>query len=78
MEPIRCFSCGKVLGGKYERYNNLVLEGMNRKNALNMIGVTRECCRRMVLSSINLVDKLLQFPESPAGVSCKKEDHKTK
>jgi len=61
--PVRCFSCGKVIGDKWEDFNSRVEAGENPAEVLNSLGVTRYCCRRMLLSHVELVDELLKFHE---------------
>lgn len=60
--PIRCFTCGKVIANKYEEY----LELTNNDNELNdnkveifkKLKLKRYCCRRMLLTNIDIIDKL--------------------
>ena len=61
--PIRCFSCGKVIGGKWEPFSQRVVEGEHPKDVLDDLGVTRYCCRRMLLSHVEIVDEILKFYE---------------
>lgn len=61
MIPIRCFSCGKVIGDKYRRFLELVSNGMDPRDALDEIGLKRYCCRRMVLTHIDIIDKFLDY-----------------
>ena len=49
--PVRCFTCGKVIGNKWEKYQELITE-YEEKDVLDMLGMTRYCCRRMLLSHI--------------------------
>ena len=55
--PIRCFSCNKVIGDKYEKY----LEEINKKKAepkeiLDELGFNRYCCRRHMITTVDLMD----------------------
>lgn len=60
--PVRCFSCGKVIGAMYEEYVRLTEQGkMSSKEALDAIHLDRYCCRRMILSHVDLVDEVLGF-----------------
>ncbi|KFD55320.1 hypothetical protein M514_03660 [Trichuris suis] len=103
--PIRCFTCGKVVGNlwepyiallqaeysegqvsfflvgygqdtvlrtgpNYEKASNtelrsicpLMLEAFVRlRDALDALGLKRFCCRRMLLSHVNLVEKLVGY-----------------
>lgn len=79
---MRCFSCGKVIGDKWEDYVKLlrddVTEGcvslarllvnweliwstLLRRDAMDQLGLKRYCCRRMVLTHVDLIEKLLQY-----------------
>ncbi|MGQ9759127.1 MAG: DNA-directed RNA polymerase subunit N [Candidatus Methanomethylicaceae archaeon] len=59
--PIRCFTCGKVIGDKWEEFKKATLEGKNPAEVLDSMGIKRYCCRRMFLSHIDLIDEALQF-----------------
>jgi DNA-directed RNA polymerase I, II, and III subunit RPABC5 len=50
--PIRCFSCGKVIGDKWELYLELLKKGLPADKALTEVGCTKYCCRRMILSHV--------------------------
>lgn len=78
--PVRCFSCGKVVGDKWAAYLKL-LETMSEgcvceapsahilslnfvsssSEALTELQLKRYCCRRMVLTHVDLIEKLLQY-----------------
>ena len=60
--PVRCFTCGKVTGNKYEQYMNLIQNGKTEAEALDIIGMRRYCCRRMILGHVEIIDQLLQYP----------------
>lgn len=59
--PVRCFTCGKVIGNKYDPYVQMLLEGSKPADAMNQIGLKRYCCRRMVLTHVDLIEKLLAY-----------------
>lgn len=59
--PIRCFTCNKVIGNKWNTYNEY-LKTMNEDQALNKLGLNRYCCRRMLLSHVDIIDQLLEYP----------------
>ncbi len=46
--PVRCFTCGKVIGNKWETYLNLLQTDFSEGDALDELGLRRYCCRRMV------------------------------
>lgn len=60
--PVRCFSCGKVVGDKWEPYLSLLQdEGMSEGDALDRLELRRYCCRRMVLTHVDLIQKFLLY-----------------
>jgi len=59
--PVRCFSCGKVVGNKWEPYAKRVAAGEDPKEVLDDLDVSRYCCRRMLLSHVELIDEILKF-----------------
>ncbi len=61
MEPVRCFTCGKPLGDKYEEFKKRVEGGENPKDVLDDLGVERYCCRRMVLTGTDFTGEIMKF-----------------
>ena len=59
--PVRCFSCGKLVGDKWEPFSKRVAAGELPKEVLDDVGVDRYCCRRMLLSHVELIDNILEF-----------------
>ncbi|RKP40316.1 RNA polymerase N/8 kDa subunit [Dimargaris cristalligena] len=59
--PVRCFSCGKVIGNKWGKYLQLLQSEYNEGEALDILGLERFCCRRMVLTHVDLIEKLLHY-----------------
>ena len=64
--PIRCFTCGKIVSDAYQdykiryaEYQKAVKAGEKPKETpkqiLDDLGVERYCCRRMILTHIDLV-----------------------
>ncbi|CAF4015406.1 unnamed protein product, partial [Rotaria magnacalcarata] len=43
--PIRCFTCGKVIGNKWEAYIELLRCEYTEGDALDVLGLKRYCCR---------------------------------
>ena len=59
--PIRCFTCGKVIGNVWDKYLNLLDSGKEIAEALDILGMKRYCCRRMLISHVDLIEKLLEY-----------------
>lgn len=59
--PIRCFTCGKVTGDKWEPYQEMLKNGICEKDALDKLGLKRYCCRRILLTHVELIDKMLNY-----------------
>jgi DNA-directed RNA polymerase subunit N len=59
--PVRCFSCGKVIGGLYETYTHMVEDGKSPRESLDELGVDRYCCRRLFLSHVPLIDEVMPY-----------------
>ena len=79
--PVRCFTCGKVISSKYEKYQKRVREKklavskdpntpsiveVNNRDVkktpegevLDELGFTRYCCRKILLTHIDLIDEI--------------------
>jgi DNA-directed RNA polymerase subunit N len=61
--PVRCFTCGKLIGDKWEEFTRRVKTGENPGEVLDGLGVKRYCCRRMLLSHVEILDEVLRFYE---------------
>jgi len=61
--PVRCFSCGYLIGDKWEDFARRVKEGEDSGKVLDSLGVKRYCCRRMLLSHVEVIDEILKFYE---------------
>ena len=59
--PVRCFTCGKVLANKWETYLGLLRADYTERDALDELSLKRYCCRRMMLTHVDLIEKLLHY-----------------
>lgn len=60
MIPIRCFTCGKVIANVWEEYKERIKEE-EPKGVLDDLGIKRYCCRRMLLTHVELVDVMAPY-----------------
>lgn len=65
--PIRCFSCNKVIGNKWETYNSQLELGNSIIDTFAVINIRRYCCKRMFLGHVEIADKLLMYSEIKRG-----------
>ena len=73
--PVRCFTCNQVIAHKWNTYQEKLAEhlqsGMTEmdanKHAMDdvEIPVDKYCCRRMLLSHVNVIDRLLDYSNNP-------------
>jgi len=62
--PVRCFTCGKLIGDKWEEFARRVKVGEPQRKILDDLGLTRYCCRRMLLSHVEIIDEIIKFYEA--------------
>ena len=74
--PIRCFTCGRITANQIDYYNKEKLK-LNKDEKqidhfdnnhtgplLDKLGVTRYCCRRMLLTTVETIQQVIPFYES--------------
>ncbi|HEY4705493.1 MAG TPA: DNA-directed RNA polymerase subunit N [Thermoplasmata archaeon] len=59
--PVRCFTCGKVVGSLWEPFIARVSKDEDPRKVLDDLGVKRYCCRRMLLSNAELIDEVVPY-----------------
>jgi len=59
--PVRCFTCGSLLGDKWEEFKRRVTAGEDPARVLDDMGITIYCCRRTILSHVDLLQDMLKF-----------------
>lgn len=67
MVPIRCFTCGNLIGDKWEEFAGRVKSGEDPGKVLDDLGLTRYCCRRMLLSHVEVIDDVLRYFKEKEG-----------
>ncbi len=61
MVPIRCFTCGKLIGDKFSEFESRAKSGESPAKVLDDLGIKRYCCRRMMISAVDLIDQVLPY-----------------
>lgn len=59
--PVRCFTCGKVVASAYDVYRANLGKGKKSKEALDATGLTRFCCRRMIIGHVDLIKEAAPY-----------------
>ena len=62
--PVRCFTCGNLVADKFEEYQNRVKSGEDPVKILDSLGIERDCCRRMLLTTVETIQQVLPFYEA--------------
>jgi len=62
--PVRCFTCGSLIGDKYEEYQTKIKSSEGPSKVLDSLGVKRYCCRRMLLTSVETIQQVIPFYEA--------------
>jgi DNA-directed RNA polymerase I, II, and III subunit RPABC5 len=65
--PVRCYSCGRVVGNLYEPYKALLNQDYSEGEALDALNLPRYCCRRMILTHVDLIDDMLPYSVPVVG-----------
>jgi len=63
MIPVRCFTCGALIGDKWEAFAQRVKNGEEAAQVLDDLGLKRYCCRRILLSNVDVIDEVLKYFE---------------
>jgi len=67
MLPIRCFSCNKVLANKGTTFSSLRNEKVPMNVIWEKLGLTRMCCRSIMISYVDVSDELLAYCDYNPG-----------
>ena len=68
--PIRCFSCNRVIASDFRKFQKKINEIREKRreptpeeisNIMDDLGLEKYCCRRMILSHIELIDEIMPF-----------------
>ena len=61
--PVRCYTCGKITGNKWEAYQSLLSNGVENAAALDLLHLKRMCCRRIMMGHVELIDSMLKYSQ---------------
>lgn len=61
MIPPRCFTCNKVVGHIYPEFIRRKDHSGQYADLLNELDATRICCRRMLLTHVDIVDEICKY-----------------
>ena len=64
--PVRCYTCGKPIGAYWEDFKKRTDGGEDVKKVLDDMGITRYCCRRMLIAHTELIDEVMKFGQKGA------------
>ena len=67
--PVRCFTCGKVIGDKWRSYDKKISDippsdehspeaARVRSEEMDRLKIVRYCCRRHFLGHVDLMEKI--------------------
>ncbi|MEI7961274.1 MAG: DNA-directed RNA polymerase subunit N [archaeon] len=59
--PVRCFSCGKPVGGLYPEFKERVEKGEDAGKVLDDLKVKKYCCRKTILTHAELIDDIMKY-----------------
>ena len=59
--PIRCMTCGKVVGGLWEKFKERIERGEQPGKVLDDLGLERYCCRSMLLTHSDIIKKIAKY-----------------
>ena len=59
--PIRCFTCGNIIGHLYNEWISKLEAGTDPKEILDGFGLVRYCCRRMLVTHVEILDETIKF-----------------
>jgi DNA-directed RNA polymerase subunit N len=59
--PVRCFTCGKPVGGLWEKFKSRVQAGESPGKVLDDLGLERYCCRTLFLTHVDILDDVARF-----------------
>ena len=62
--PVRCFTCGKLIANIYDEYLTQLKQGEEPNKVMDSLNITRYCCRRMFVSSVETIYQVIPYYEA--------------
>jgi DNA-directed RNA polymerase subunit N len=62
--PVRCFTCGKLIGDKYSEYLSRVKAGEDPAKVSDSMNIKRYCCRRILVSTVETIYQVIPYYEA--------------
>ncbi|BCU67458.1 DNA-directed RNA polymerase subunit N [Sulfolobales archaeon HS-7] len=59
--PVRCFTCGSLVADKWEEFKRRIEMGEQPEKVLDELGVERYCCRRMLMSHVDVIKEVIRY-----------------
>ena len=59
--PVRCFTCGRLIGHLWEEFKERVEKGEDPEKVLDDLGLKRYCCRRTLIAHVPLIKEVMKF-----------------
>lgn len=59
--PVRCMTCGKPVGGLWEKYKERVEKGQQPGKVLDELGLKRYCCRALFMTHVDVLKDVAKF-----------------
>lgn len=63
LKPVRCFTCGALVGEKHGIFSERVKAGTDPGEVLDSMNVNRYCCRRMLIANMDIIEQTLPYFE---------------
>ncbi|MFB6199790.1 MAG: DNA-directed RNA polymerase subunit N [Candidatus Nanohaloarchaea archaeon] len=58
--PVRCLSCGKVIGDKWEEFKERTQDGEDKAEVLDDLGLEKYCCRTIFLTHKDTIQEVAE------------------
>jgi len=58
--PVRCPSCGKVIGNKWEEFKERTEDGEEKQEVLDDLGLEKYCCRTVFLTHVDTMEEVAE------------------